>query len=213
MFLFQEIILSGLNTIPSLLLLSTFAIQHIVPKMIFFVSQIFWLIPPFKQVRGHFFYYFFILAISEPVCNILYHFAKVPVLYPFTASSFLLMLTIFKFKGTKGKSIIILNTILFILAFFFIQKFAYHIDAIFHLMILANFITIFIKKLFTRQTVNFYLLILIIYEFSTTTMFVLKLAHTKINVAFGGILAIFEMFVCLFFVVYSYKNSPKIRLK
>ena len=178
--------------------------------MIFYITQFFWLIPPFKQVRSHFFYYFFILAISEPVCSILYYWGKVPVFYSFTASSFLLTLTVFKFKGAFGKSIIITNSALFVLAFFFIHKFAYHIDAIFHLIILANFIAIFIRKLFTRHTINFYLLILVIYEFSTTTMFVLKLVHTRINMAFSGILAIFEVFVCLFFVIYTYKSSPKI---
>ncbi len=196
----------------NLLISCIFALTNIIPKSVFFSTLILWLLPLFRQANDKFFYYFCILAISEPITLILYYFWKVPIYGVFLPASFLLMLSIIGWNATWEKILWTVNTLLLIIVILLFQNLIFHLTAFYHIILLGYFIALFLKKYFTRDIINLYILMLVVYEFATTIMFSLKFVRTRMNIAFSSILSLFEILICIFFIFYSYKNSPKIHL-
>ena len=196
--------------ISTVLLIGIFMLQHLFPRVVYIFTQFLWMAPPFKQARGHFFYYFFLLAISEPIGSSLYFFWKIPAYYPYTTASFLLILSVFRYKDKWGKEIILINALLFALVIIFFQKYAFHTAALFHLLLLGYFMTLFLRKYFMRGVIYIYLLMLVMFEFATVLMFSLRFVRTNANIAFSYLLSLFEIFICIFFIIYNFKNSPRI---
>jgi hypothetical protein len=196
--------------ISTALLVGIFALQHVIQRVVYIFTQFLWMAPPFKQARGQFFYYFFLLAISEPIGSALYFFWKTPPFYTYTTASFLLILSVFNYKDKWGKEIILINTLLFVLVIIFFQKYAFHTAALFHLFLLGYFMTLFLKKYFMRGVIYIYLLMLVMFEFATVLMFSLRFVRTNVNIAFSYFLSLFEIFICLFFIFYNFKDSPRV---
>ncbi|MGE5431193.1 MAG: hypothetical protein ACM3QX_08970 [Syntrophomonadaceae bacterium] len=46
-----------------------------IPRLIIFLSTLVWIFPPLRQFRGRFFYYFLIIALSDPI-SITFHYLK-----------------------------------------------------------------------------------------------------------------------------------------
>lgn len=196
----------------SLISISIFALSNVIGNYIFILTLFLWLLPLFRQVNGKFFYYFYILAISQSMVIIAYYFWKLPTFYTFTTFSYLLTISAFGHNKIWKKNLLLLNTILLIIVLVFQKNHAQYVAACYHIQILGFFIALFIKKYFTRDVIYLYIFMLVVYEFSTTIMFSLKFVHSRINVVFGNILSLFEVLICVFFIVYSFKSSPKIYL-
>ncbi len=192
--------------------LSIFAISNVVGNSIYILALFLWLLPLFRQANERFFYYFYILAISQSVAIIVYYFWKLHPNYVFTTASYLLTLTIFRYNKMWQKNLLVLNSILFMVGLANQHNYASYVGAFYHVQMLGFFIALFIKKYFTRDIIYLYIFMLVVYEFSTTIMFSLKFVHSRINVLFANMLSLFEIFICAFFIAYNFRNSPKIYL-
>jgi hypothetical protein len=189
-----------------------FALANLVGDSIYLLTLFLWLLPLFRQAKGRFFYYFFILAVSQSIVLIFYYFWKLPPFYIFTIFSYLLSFTIFGYDKLWKKNLLILNTILLLVVLIHLHNYANYVAALYHIQLLGYFIALFLKKYFTHDIIHIYICLLVVYEFSTILMFSLRFVHSRINVIFANILSLFELFICVFFIVYDFNNSPKIRL-
>jgi hypothetical protein len=188
------------------------AFTHVVTKSIYLVTLVLWLLPLFRQANGKFFYYFYCLAISQSAALILYYFFKLPVYFAYAPLSYLITLTVFGCKTKLKRGLLLINTTLLIIVTFWQHSYASHLAAFYHILLLGYFMALFMKKYFTRDIIHLYILMLVVYEFSTTLLFSLRFVRTRINIAFSTILALFEVLICVFFIVYSFKDSPRIYL-
>jgi hypothetical protein len=180
----------------------------LIAKIFLTVSMIVFMLPPFRQYNGRFFYYFLILAIEDPIARILeysFHFHPIIVHLLFGVLLVLAVLNYEKFLkyalysapfllvGGIGISFIKVEILRILLALTHVIIF----------FIIAKQAVIFIRD---KKGINFFHIMLILYESSIILKFITLVFNLSNGITLFYITLAFELFIGLFFSFYRDDN-------
>jgi hypothetical protein len=179
----------------------------IIPKIIFYLNILAWLLPPFRQKGCRYFLYFLILAVSDPLFTVIDYFHQTDSTFLYLVVSILILMVLFR-KAYLSLLLIPVILLGIYLSNLEIRAFTF----IVHFVILLYFLKEFILLISDKSRILIFNLILVLYEASI--MF--KFAATYLAIAgylFFYITTAFEIFIAVFFTVYNEKSSPVINLR
>lgn len=188
----------------------------IVTKLIIYFNILFWLLPPLKQFKGGYFIYFLIIAITDPIAQILYLLFKIDPSYIYTYSSVVLLLSaiLYVYKPDR-KSIIaylvILSLISTIILLIHNLKLGLVLIIITHIAICILFIYRFWGKYFNRNVIYIFLLALIFYELTIVIKMFVYLFDVQTGLIFLYSTDILDIIICQYFIFFNFKNGGKFR--
>jgi hypothetical protein len=169
-----------------------------------------WLLPPFRQYRGSYFYFFLILAVSDPL-NIAF---KYLLNLTFYLHFILLLLQIFSLvdsRWVKNVPLILITVLLSVGANMFLEP-----DAVTVLMVAGQLVvlSIFLKKAvsYLRDfgSLNLFFFALILYEASIISKYFVLLLEIPVKIIYFNLTSVFETLLAFYFTFFTVENSPKI---
>jgi len=183
------------------------------PQAIAVTSIFFWLLPPFRQFKTKYFFYFLILALSDPIT---YLYLKVFGYPLYLVHSFASMLTYFviMYKSEQKKY----NVILFILLISGLLVGMLLVDnlqilvLIFNALVLFKFIKTAVIPIFFNNNLNLFYLALIFYELSIVTNVAIALGGGQIKVPLFFVTLSFQILLAIFFTIFTDK-SPSLNIQ
>lgn len=171
--------------------------------MLLYISLFVWLLPPLKQFRGRFFYYFLLQAISDPLVLILFMF-KIPNLPIYLVKNLLLILLLWKPNEAVKKLLYVIPFLILV----YITASMIHYTIINFIIAAAHvFILYFIFKLATADVIDLnklkvFYIVIILYELSAILkhLFIIYSIHTGsvyyyLTTAFEILLGLFFFFI------------------
>jgi hypothetical protein len=189
-------------------------ITNIITKLIFYFSFISWIIPPFRQYKGGLFLYFLVLALADPIGYLSYAIFGINPFYSYIPSSIALLFVSLYYLRYLKSSIVMTNIlILLMFSLFYINsqstKALISIMAFVHFEIFCGFIIFLINKLVYRNILYTYYLCIIFYEFSLILKFIELFFVLKTGFRSSYLLTALEIFICLYFIIFNLKTSPR----
>lgn len=175
-----------------------------------------WLLPPFRQFREKYFYYFLILAITDAFVVSLYF--GVSIILPngvfYTLSSSFLYVSLFNREELlKKKFIIILFLACSVLVMFLPgAKEKYLILCIIHTTVMYEFLKRFLVELSLQESFNLFLFLLVFYEMSIIIKFIVSLLDFRWGTTYFDMISILEILLALSFAVFK-ERQMKFQLK
>jgi len=169
-----------------------------------------WLLPPIKQFGGRYFYYFLILALSDPLniaIRYLFHFT----FYLHLILDLFLILSLFDFRMLKNIPFVLLLILFSVGSNIFLTP-----DSAAVLMIICDLIilTIFLKRtvlyLHDYGSINLFFFVLILYETSAISKYLILLFELPVKIIYFNLTTAFEILIALYFTFFTTDNSPKI---
>lgn len=152
-------------------------------QIVFLVSIISWVFPVIKQRNTDYFYFFFILAMADPLRLLIYQLCGILPISYFPLFSFLLILSLSKKKYYLFISAAAVILTLMPNIFHWPNNILYLITTINHTVLLLIFINTIAGNLIKKKTVNLFMILIIFYEIIT----VYKLAAFVVSLNKGGI--------------------------
>ena len=176
-------------------------------------SIIFWLLPPIRQFRKNYFYYFFILALSDPL-NILYvKFIGTPLYLVHSIASVLSFYAVI-FESDKSTQNIV--TALLLLCFYVVGmvfiKNLLVIVLVFNFFVLLKFIQSALFSLYFDKIINVFITALLFYELIVVTNLVTILGGGEIKITVFFISLSFQILLAIFFTIFTDK-SPALNIQ
>ena len=194
------------------------SVINILSRLLFYINFIIWLVPPFRQYKGGFFFYFLILALTDIFGILIFYSFGISSPYFYAPSSFALFLISLYYLQYIKPGLILSNILIFILgsALFLVfnnLRILISLMALFHFQTFCLFIIYFVRKLFVRNILYTYFLFLIFYEFTVIVKSLSYVLDIKTGLTIIHILNILEVLICLYFIIYNQKTNPRIYLK
>jgi hypothetical protein len=188
---------------------------HIITKLIVYFNILMWLLPPLKQFKGGYFFYFVILALTDPLANIQFALTKLSPFYFYGPASAVLLLSSLYYIHKLNKSSLKYYLLLFLVCTMLVLLYRnLKTELILLILIHSNislfFIYRFYEKYFYRNIMYVYLLVLIFYEFTIVLKLFVFLFDVKTGAIFMYSMDILEFFICFYFIFFNFKNSGKI---
>ena len=178
-----------------------------VEKIIVYISTFFWLFPPFRQYKGRFFYYFLILALSDPLAIINYSFIGIPHYFIHSIAGLLLL---YSFDSIVYVKKYLIANIIFILAFFlflFLLNNLLYVILTLHLLILYRFIRQALINTYSKNELNIFLCALVFYEISVAVKTIEFISGTDLGIIFFYLTLSFQILVAIFFTIFREDSS------
>ncbi len=180
----------------------------LIAKIISYASIIVWLLPAIRQYKSKYFYYFLILALSDPLTFFSVNVLQVPDYFFYSIAGILLFYSI----GTSTRSFLKYWTLnlLFILVFLFtlftLPNLLFLI-LILHVLILSKFIKQSVILLHKSGELNYFLLALIFYEITILLKVIVFISGTDTGIMFFYLTLSFQILVALFFTIFREESS------
>lgn len=179
----------------------------IIPKIIFYINIIAWLLPPFRQKGCKYFLVFLIMALSDPIFGI------IDWIHPTDSTAYYLLVSTLVLITLLRKKYLwfLLIAVLLISIFLTLPEIRIFLFLV-HFIILLYFLKEFILIISKESKILIFNLVLILYEVSVLS----KIAASYFE--FGGYLyyyltTAFEIFIAVYFTLYNEKNSSSISLQ
>jgi hypothetical protein len=157
--------------------------------------------------------YFLLIAIT-PISSVLaYHYFKIIPFSLYVISSAAIIMSLQYYKDKKiwfGVVLLILMTPFTI--YLNEPKVGLLINIILRCVIITYFIYFLLKFLYEKKTLNYYFIILIIYEISLVLKMLTGLTNIQTGVIYYHLTTIFEILICIFFIFFNIENSPQFKL-
>ncbi len=175
-------------------------------KILYFTSIIVWLIPPIRQFRGNLFWYFLILAVSDPISLVLKSFSLdniSPII--FMGISFLLIVSLLGKENLRKYRILLVSILLLIL---FVSSFQFDYKFYFTFIILINFFIffIFLKEFIVRYVsashISVFYIFLLLYMLTVILKFFNMLMSFADATAFFFLTSIAQIIFGLYFSIF-----------
>jgi|WetSurMetagenome_2_1015567.scaffolds.fasta_scaffold04925_5 hypothetical protein len=176
-------------------------------QTIFYTSIFFWLLPAIRHYKKKYFFYFLILALSDPV-NILYvRLIGYPLYITYSVAGFALFFAITS-GNNKNKNLFTYPTLalLLILGTIYIKNLLYLV-LIFHFLILLTFIKTSILSIYLENQVNLFYVALVFYELSVVLNIAMVLGDSDIKVIIFFITLSFQILLAIFFTFFTEKSA------
>lgn len=185
-------------------------------KIITIVNIIAWLLPPLRQWKKKYHYYFIVLAVSDVLAlTFLFSISLQVAKFHFIISIFLLLsiINIKSMNPFKWSYFVLLILLGIFSVLYFELDTMRSLIFVLHCIILL----VFIKELFIRigqkGELNFFYLALVLYELTIVLKYIYRLIDPSSGYIHFYITTVFEMLIAVFFILYHEKNTPKVTLK
>ena len=183
-------------------------------KIIISISIIFWLLPPFRQLRGGYFLFFLLLGYSDPLAQFMLWAFRLNSNYVHSVIALLICYTVLYYnKNLNYKWVVALFLILLLSFCLGIKEIRLLTFIGFHLIIFVQILITTTKEIYLKHRINIYFSVLLIYELSVILRFIALVNNYASGIYFFYLTGVFEMFICLFFIFYNLENSPVIKLR
>lgn len=160
--------------------------------------MVIWLLPPIKQYRRIFFYYFLILACSDPLAIVFLKVFGIQTIHTFSILSFLLVISIIKPKTLKRFSLVFIIFAFIVLSLNF-NQFTSHSIIILHIIIFSLFIKNLVESSGKLKTINFFNVFLAFYEATLLIKFFVFSFKVETGVAYFYFTTAFELLFGIYF--------------
>jgi hypothetical protein len=184
-----------------------------IPYLINYTLYAVWSIIPFRQKKTNYFFFFLVYGITA-VIMILDNILLIHPAYFYLGQGFFLIISLFYFKKIH-RHILFLTGILIISI---ILPFILSIEIITFCLIIEHMIIFFIILKRTiiisiqQEKLNLFHFILLLFEISVITRFIVVAGNLKTGIIFFYLTAAFSILIGIFFLIYNEENSPKLRL-
>lgn len=179
-----------------------------IAKVVVYISIFFWLLPPIRQFRQRYFYYFLVLALADPLALVCANFLHCSPHLIHPISGFILVYTI-DYSLDRLKNNWILHSLFligFIIGLIFIENLLYLV-LLLHLIIALKFIYITITEAYNENILNIFHLALIFYELSVVINLSVYLSGSEIKVIIYYMTLFFQILLALFFCIFTEKSK------
>ena len=185
-------------------------------KILLYISIIIWLIPPVRQFRTKYFFFFLILALIDPI-SFIYRFLIIKTI-PFgfyIFANFLLLISLLDITTIKKNDFLFIAIGLILIGIIIFANFTNNQSLIillaFQFLILSVILKKFIVNYVFDKKINFFLLVLIFYFLTIITKFFNVLTGFADATAFFLITSIAQVIFGLYFSIVR-EDKPKIVL-
>lgn len=188
------------------------AIPHILHIMLF-LSVIAWAMPMIRQANSKLFYFFYIIALTDPL-GIIFSYFK--VIYSNNSIAFLDILIFFSLKYIVVNKKIFYTSVSFLTAFYIYLLFTPPIYMIYSIILS----TIFILVVFLMHTlrfvaatsmINIFHLMLLFYEVTIITKVILLLNYSETAFIYFIATSLFQVLIAIWFTIFK-EDNPKLHL-
>lgn len=181
------------------------------------IQTFIWLLPPLRQYRSRFFWFFLNLALSDAIIALAFDVFDIKFYpqYLYTVMAPLLFFAIL-YHSVKFSlfvpliSTIVLSAILY--SFDYLVHYLEFFSIIIHLMIIYLLVKEIIISLSQTRSLNIFLLVLSLYEFSIAIKWYQFAMRTRTGFVFFYITTVFEILLAIFFTVFR-PESPSMIIK
>lgn len=183
--------------------------------VIFYISVFVWLLPPFKQYRTDYFYFFLILAIADPFKLIFYYAGDYS---PVDISFFFLTLLCFSLFIPLIKryylAIIILALIFSYLGNHLSTTVGYFTKVLAYSYLLVVFMMRMSKQLVQFGIINIFYFVIILYTLSIILKFITLIFDLNTGTIYFYLTSAFQILIALFFIFFNVDDKKiQFRLK
>lgn len=183
-----------------------------VNNIILYTSIVFWLIPPFRQFNGKYFYFFLILALNDPIA-LLFQTIKLPTNFITISSVILLAISIMSFKLSKQTWLLLFPSLILIsygigLLSFYVQLWILLFGHFFILLYILRTATL---NIFKTSTLNFFYFGIVFLEVTYITRLIAVLSDMNSGVIFYILTGFFQILIALFFSFFR-EDSKSIQI-
>ncbi len=181
-----------------------------IPILIGNITSIVWLIIPFRQIRTKFFFFFLIYGISSALM-LLNDILLIHPAYFYLVLDFFLIISLFNFKKFPNYVLFLIGVLIISI----ILPFLLSIRIITVCLIIQHAVIFFIilKRTilysYREEKLNLFQFVLLLYEITLVTRFLVVLHNIKTSIIFFYLTAAFGILIGIFFLFYNVENSPK----
>jgi hypothetical protein len=180
----------------------------LIAKIIGYISSIFWLFPPLRQHKSQYFFYFLILALSDPIAlffiNILNYSSK--LIHPIAGLLILYSINLSYAAIKKYWAVHLLIIVGFFISLLRIDNPLYLVLSL-HLLILFKFIRIVIINTFNNNSLNAFYLALSFYELSIVINLSVFLSGNDFRVVIYYMSLSIQFLMAIFFTIFTEKSK------
>lgn len=190
----------------------------IIAKFIVYLSIFIWLLPPLKQFGGRFFYFFLILALSDPVAMAVNHLTASLPLNIVPVTTYALVSLALLVSLPQSNKYLKLSYVIPILAVSFIAIICLSLEdsviliGVIHILILYVLIKYVINYTFINGRIQLFHLLLITYEISVLLKFINKIFHMHTGLIEFYFITGFQIILGIMFSLLKEEN-PRTALK
>lgn len=168
--------------------------------------------PPFRQFKGRFFYYFLIMALSDPINIFCVEVIGAPLYSVHSIAGLLLIFSIIFFSGSfKNKITLILPiTFAFILGMIYLNNLLYLLSAI-HILICLILLKIAIMPIYQKNIINIFNFSLLFYELSIVLNLTVIMGASNIKILLFFMTLSFQILMAIFFTIFTEKSEILMR--
>jgi len=186
----------------------------IIGNLIIYLSVIVWLLPPLKQFRGRFFYYFLILALSDPIGMTMHYFR---IAYPITmfvilSAALLLSLPLSNDRHIKIHYAIPILALSLVLMYYLPFTDLMLVIGIIHLLILLVLFKYLINYVLLNGRLQLFHLLIVTYETSMMLKFTDRAFAFRTGKFEFYFISGFEIILGVMFSLIK-EESPRLSLK
>ncbi|MBV6419615.1 MAG: hypothetical protein DAHOPDDO_00838 [Ignavibacteriaceae bacterium] len=180
----------------------------VIASIIGYISTVIWLLPPFRQYKGQYFYFFLILALSDPInlsAVYWFHF-QAHIIHSIAG---LLLFYSIEFSRRAIKKYLTLHLLIiagFSISLLRIDNLLYLVVCL-HLLILFKFIRIVLTNTFNNNTLNGFNLALSFYELSIVINLSVFLTGNDLMIVIYYMSLSFQFLMAIFFTVFTPKSN------
>ena len=179
------------------------------------ISVVFWVLPPFRQFKGRFFYYFLILALSDPITIFCVEILKVPLYSIHSLAGLFLISSLLFFTGKFENKYILSIPILvgFIFGIFYLKNLLILV-IITHLIVFLMFVKVAILPIYREGIINIFHFALLFYELSIVLNLSVFIGQSDMRILIYYMTLFFQILLAIFFTIFTENsNSLIIHLK
>lgn len=185
-----------------------------IPYLITYILYAVWLIIPLRQTKTNYFLYFLVWSFLSAFMLIDFILLIHPAYFYIGTFNFLII-SLFNFKKIPYYILFLAG----VLVISIILPFLLSIDVITFCLVLQQIIifVIILKRTIVyignQEKLNIFHFVLLLYELTLITRFIVVLGEVKTGLIFFYLSAAFGIFIGIFFLFYNENNSPVLRFR
>lgn len=165
-----------------------------------------WILPIFRQIKTKWIFFFLVLGLLDPFVDFSRLYLDWTGFWRYNLGSLLLYLSLYKVEGKKFKEIDYLLIIMLVSTMIMLQEGVYFL-LIAHAIIFYKIFSYAVIELHHKDTLNFSLLVLVLYELSILTKFIAYLNGDHLSYVLFSITLFFEIAIALFFTIFRIDDA------
>ena len=171
-----------------------------------------WLLPPFRQFRGKYFYYFLVLGL-EGLTTMLFAYLQINILKLYNIVNIILLLTLVNPTSIKKYRYLFIISLAGVLLINHISdtKLLFLANIIGYMVIFYIFLKNTVIDYYKNDSLRVGFLIILLYQITIILKFYFVLRNIHIGLIFYYLTTAFENFIAIFFTIYKVEEAPSIK--